>query len=416
MNGWPNKTVAMFFAVSLLFAPPVFAGGKLAIDETKWISVGAGARASFTAQEDGAPNFTPREDSAPNGEDWSRDFSLENMRLYVNGQIHKYLKIEFNTDCTDCADGGTMIVLDAIGKLEFNQYFNIWAGRLLVPADRAELDGPYFQNTFDFNKTPFYPSDFGNFVAGRFGRDDGVNVWGALFEDARLTYVAGVFDGVDGGKQNRPNTGDNLLWAGRVSYNFWNVEQNPGYYTSSTYYGGQGDILTLSFAGQYHKNGAGTETNQSDFRGYSADMLMEKVLPNKGVLTLEGEYKVFETGLNAAALEEKTTDNELADNELADCFCLFDGHSWTATALYLFPQQFGIGQLQPYVRFTETRPRHSTYRNEYEIGANYIIDGHNARVSLFYQYGDIATKGRTWRGHQSGDEVGTVKLALQWQL
>ncbi len=406
-----HTTITMLFAGLMFIAPSAFAGAKFEIDETKWISVGAGARASFTSRDNGAPN----------GQNWSKDFSLENMRLYVNGQIHKNLKIEFNTDCTDCvaSDGngrGTMIVLDAIGKLEFNQYFNVWAGRLLVPADRAELDGPYFQNTFDFNKTPFYPSDFGNFVAGRFGRDDGVNVWGALFEDKRLTYVAGVFDGVDSGKENRPNTSDHLLWAGRVSYNFWNVEQNPGYYTSSTYYGSQGDILTFALAGQYHANGVGTATDQSDFRGYSADLLMEKVLANKGVLTLEGEYKVFETGLTSA-LEEKTRDdNGMPTTNDATCFCLFDGNSWTATGLYLFPEKIGIGQFQPYVRFTEIRPRLSTYRNEYEIGTNYIIDGHNASISLFYQYGDIATKGREWRGPQDGDEESSIKLAIQWQL
>lgn len=406
-----STTLTIFVWGIMCIAPPVFAGGKLVIDETKWISVGAGAKASLTALSERAGDGKQL-----NG----NDFRLENMRLYVNGQIHKYMKIEFNTDCTDClggGSGGSMIILDAIGKLEFNQYFNVWAGRLLVPADRAELSGPYFQNTFDFNRTPFYPSDFGNYVAGRFGRDDGVNIWGAFFEDKRLTYVVGIFDGVDS-NATRPNRSDNLLWAGRVSYNFWNVEQNPGYYTSSTYYGNAGDVLTLAFALQHHTDGAGgsivtqdeIDHYESDFLGYSTDILMEKVLPNKGVLTLEGEYKVFETGIDEELLRGPT------DMETIDCFCLFDGHAWTMTGLYLFPEKIGIGQFQPYVRFTENIPDTSTYRNEFEIGTNYIIDGHNARISLFYQYGDIATKGRSWSGPQDGDEVSAVKLALQWQI
>ena len=131
---------------------------------------------------------------------------------------------------------------------------------------------------------------------------------------------------------------------------------------------------------------------------------MEKVLPNKGVLTLEGEYKVFETGLTQAAFDE------------ASCFCIFDGDSWTATGLYLFPEKLGIGQLQPYVRYTANNPDFSTSRSEIEFGTNYIIDGHNAKISLFYQYGDIATKGRNWTPGVTGDDVGVIKLALQWQI
>ncbi len=386
-----QRAVGLLLLAIVLIAPQVYAGAKIEIDDTKWVSIGGGLRTSFSTVEDGAPN----------GNNWSNDFSLNNIRLYMNGQIHKYIKFEFNTECTDCSGGGDIIVLDAIGKFEFTDYFNIWAGRLLVPADRAELDGPFYQNTFEFNKTPFYPSDFGDFTAGRFGRDDGVNIWGGLL-GCKLTYVAGVFDGVDGGS----NQADNPLWAGRVSYNFLNVEKNPGYYTSSTYYGNGGDILTLAFAIQHQAGGAGTAANPADFTGYSVDGLFEKVLPNRGVLTLEGEYKGFDTDLSATALAAGA------------CFCLFDGDAWTATSLYLFPQQVGIGQFQPYVRYTENMPDNptATDRDEIEVGFNYVIEGHNARISLFYQHGDIATKGRTWGFGETGVEVDAIKLGLQLQL
>ena len=399
-----KSTFGILFVAIMCIAPTVYAGAKIEIDATKWISIGAGVRASYATIED----------AAPNGNDWSTNFALDNMRLYMNGQLHKYIKMEFNTDCTNCTAGGTMIVLDAIGKFEFNQYFNIWAGRLLTPSDRAELDGPYYQNTYEFNKTPFYPQDFGNpgaglgsptagvgAAAGRFGRDDGINIWGAFFEDKRLTYVVGVFDGLDG----FGNTGDSPLWAGRFSFNFLNVEKNPGYYTSSTYYGNGGDIFTVAFAIQHQAGGAGTIANPSDFTGFSADALYERAFSNTGVLTLEGEYKVFETDLNAAALAAG-----------AACFCIFDGDAWTATGLFLFPQKLGIGQIQPYVRFTENIPDNSPSRDETEVGLNYIIDGHNAKVSLFYQYGDIATKGRSYLPTTTGADVSAIKLAFQLQL
>ncbi len=378
---------------SLLAAASVHAGATFKIDDTKWLSVGAGMRTSFSAVEDLA--------GTPTDPDWSTDFDLNNIRLYVNGKLHKYIGIEFNTECQNCSDGGDLRVLDAIAKFDFTKYFNLWVGRLLVPSDRAELDGPFYHNTFEFNKTPFYPSDHGNDDAGRFGRDDGFNIWGALTPDKRLTYVVGVFDGLDGGA----NVEDNLLYAGRVSYNFLNVEQNPGYYTSSTYYGSAGDVLTVAAAVQYQQDGSGSAVSPGDFLGASADVLFEKVFANNGVLTLEGEYKYFDADLSATALADPT------------CFCLFDGDAYTGTILYLFPQKVYVGRVQPYFRYTSNEADNSSDRDEYEFGINYVIDGHNARISLMYQYGDIETKGRfNWVPGATGDEVSAIKLGLQIQL
>ncbi|MGI8740085.1 MAG: hypothetical protein ACR2KU_10790 [Gammaproteobacteria bacterium] len=47
---------------------------------------------------------------------------------------------------------------------------------------------------------------------------------------------------------------------------------------------------------------------------------------------------------------------------------------------------------------------------------NYIIDGHNARLSLFYEYGDFATKGLDYSPAAAGDDVSAIKLALQVQI
>ncbi len=102
---------------------------------------------------------------------------------------------------------------------------------MLVPADRGELSGPFFQNIFELNRTPFYPSDFSGEgrEAGRFGRDEGINIWGGLGPEQRLTYVAGEFRG----HRVKGDLGRGPLYAARLSYNFWNVEQNPGYYTAA---------------------------------------------------------------------------------------------------------------------------------------------------------------------------------------
>ncbi|MGZ8136119.1 MAG: hypothetical protein ACXW1W_02890 [Methylococcaceae bacterium] len=385
---------------SLLTVGNAHAGATFKIDDTKWLSVGAGLRTSFSAVEDnagGEPVLPPANSS---NDKWSNDFDLNNIRLYVNGQVHKYLKVEFNTECSNCSSGGDLIVLDAIAKVDINDYVNIWGGRLLVPSDRAELNGPFYHSTYEFNKTPFYPSDQGSYTAGKFGRDDGVNVWGALTPDKKLTYVVGVFDGVDGGS----NYDSNLLYAGRVSYNFLSVEKNPGYYTSSTYYGKGGNILTLGVASQYQQDGAGSALNPGDFWGSSVDILGEFVLSNAGVATFEGEYKHFE--LNGTGTDQ-------------DQIGMFEGNAYTGTALYLVPQKVGIGMFQPYVRYTNNDGT-SVNRQEYEGGLNYVIDGHNARVSLFYQYGNLPTIGDqvtyTTGSSPADDFVSAIKLGFQMQI
>ncbi|MEM7466075.1 MAG: hypothetical protein AAF387_04250 [Pseudomonadota bacterium] len=380
----------------------VFAGGKIAIDETKWISIGAAARASFTTIED----------QAPNGSEWSSDFNLDNARIYINGQIHKNIKFEFNTECVFCGNSALeeFVVLDAIAKFEFSPQFNVWAGRLLVPAERQELNGPFYSSTYDAFKTPFYPSDFsvnfGTGGAGVYERDHGVNVWGNLDlgKEGALQYVFGVFNGLESGTARGPNQDDSLMYAGRLAYNFLNVEKNPGYYTSGTYYGGLGDIFTIGVALQYQEDGSGSFNNPGDFLGFSADLIYEKVFANKGVFTFNGEYKNFDSDYNVAAFAD------------GDCFCMFDGDSYSIVGLYMFPQKIGIGQFQPYVRYTEVMPDSSSDRDEVEGGVNYIIDGHNARISVFYQEGDIATKGLNYAPTATGSSVGAFKIAVQLQL
>jgi len=383
-------SVAALASSMLSYSAISSAGATFKIDDTKWLSVGAGLRSSFSAVDEAAGKGS--------NDKWSTSFSLDNIRLYVNGQIHENIKFEFNTECGNCSNGGDLIVLDAIAKFEFTDYLNIWVGRQLVPADRAELNGPFYHSTYEFNKTPFWPQDQGSYTAGKFGRDDGINVWGALTPDKKLTYAVGVFDGTNGAS----NADDSLLYAGRLSYNFLEVEKNPGYYTSSTYYGNGGDIFTIGVASQYQADGAGSATNPADFFGISIDLLSETILSNNAVVTVEAEYKRFEL-------------DGVVPTDGAN-FGMFEGDAYTSTALYLIPDKVFIGQLQPYVRYTYNDPENSAHRKEYEVGVNYIIDSHNARISLMYQYGDMATKGRSYTTTVTGDEVSAIKLGLQIQI
>lgn len=400
MLSWKHLGVALIACPLVFGLGTAHAGGTITFGDNKFISLGAGARASFAAKED----------AAPSGDNWSNDFNVDNARIYISGQVNDYIKLEFNTDCVFCGSSslGKFALLDLIAKLELTPWFNLWGGRLIVPAERQELNGPFYSSTHDAYKTPFYPSDFsvnyGTGGAGVYARDHGVNLWGAVGPEGALQYVFGVFAGLQSASNFGPNQKDNPLFAGRVAYNFLSVEKNPGYYTSGTYYGGGGDIFTLGVASQYQEDGSGSFAHPGDFFGVSGDALLELNLPNQGVVTVNGEFKYFSADYDQAAFAD------------ADVFPMFDGNSYSIAALYLFPQVVGIGKFQPYGRYTGVQPDKSADRDELEFGLNYIIDGHNARASLFYQYGDIATKGLDYSPGASGDSISAIKLAVQIQL
>jgi hypothetical protein len=386
--------------ISLGQMSDALAGATFKIDDTKWVSVGAGLRTSFRAQEGAAGG---------DGDKWNNDFNLDNIRLYLSGQIHKYLKVEFNTDCQTCSDGGEVRVLDAIGKIEVDPLYNLWVGRMLVPAERREMNGPFYSAVYNIFSagTPFEPSDYNLVIksdgtsAGSFGRDDGATFWGAAF-GGRFQYAVGFFRGLRGGA----NADDNILYGQRFAYNFLSVEKNPGYYTSGTYYGKGGDILTVGVSNQYQEDGAGTEDDPGDFRGTTVDVLFEKVLGNAGVITLNGEYKNY--GISGGY--------SLASRDAGGGFDMFEGNAYDFSGMYLFPEKIWVGQMQPYLRYVNVDPSTSVSRDVYEAGVNYIIDGHNARVTLGYQFGDLLTKGLDYKSNASGESVSQVMVGFQWQI
>ena len=379
--------------------PNAYAGGTIKANDDQWISIGMGIRQSFNMIED----------KSASGGQWNNNFATDNARIYINGKIHKYVGFEFNTDCFNCAFGaGTnhkagnsnIGLLDAIGKFEINEQVNIWFGRMLVPTERGELNGPFYHAVYDGFRTPFNPADFSANVgpggAGLYGRDNGATFFGKIHPGGtHLQYVAGVYTGLKSAAGAGPNQRDSLMYAGRMTWNLLNEEKNPGYYTSGTYYGTAGDILAIAVGGQYQNSGSGSFANRGNYGSFVSDLLFEKVLPNNnGVFTFNAEYKRYWAN-NLAAWNQTPVAGAPFTPLTAgtDCYCLFSGTSFTAYALYLFPQEVGIGRFQPYGRYTFVNSVHSTALDEFEAGTNYVISGHNARLSAYYRNGSLNTNG-----------------------
>ena len=429
--------------------PSAYAAGTIKADDDKWISLGIGTRTSFNMVEDGSANHSQ----------YNNSFGVNNARIYINGKIHKYVGFEFNTECFNCTNTGAspgtsnnsnIGMLDAIGKFEINEQVNVWFGRMLVPTERGELNGPFYHAVFDGFRTPFNQSDFsggfGRGGAGLYGRDNGVTFFGKIHPGGtHLQYIGGVFTGLQSGGSGcntftptapvgggpvinvpgytgpcGPNQRNSLKYAGRLTWNLLNEEKNPGYYTSGTYYGTAGDILALAVGGEYQNAGSGTAINQHFYGNLTTDLLYEKVLPNdNGVVTVNAEFKRY-WAQNLAAFTDASS-GTISNGVGNACFCTFGGTSWTMYALYLFPQEIGIGRFQPYGRYTGLNSQFGGAREEYELGTNYVISGHNARISTYWRTGNNGGSG-TFNGQNTnyapgsrGQHVDSFTVALQFQ-
>jgi hypothetical protein len=231
--------------------------------------------------------------------------------------------------------------LDAIARYEYSDTLNIWAGRFLPPSDRANLYGPYYANQW----TTYKDGVQDGYASVAVGRDNGVAYWGTF---GMFKVSAGAFD--------VPATfaGSNVVYAARIQMDLWDPE--PGYFLNGTYYG-EKDLLALGLA----------EQNSDGNNAYSADFLLEKKLPNLGVISVESEYAKYDHFGGYAADES---------------------NGYYGLVSYLFPQVIGIGKFQILGKYA-----HANY--DYDTGAtdsqrtangelNYIIKDFKARISLYY--------------------------------
>jgi hypothetical protein len=297
------------------------------------VSVGAGLQTSFLYD-------------APKDGDATSQFPLPSVRLYVNGPVTSTIKFMFNTEYN--GNGNDVEILDAVGRLEFSEKFNIWFGRFLPPSDRANLYGPYYSHhwaVYTDGVQDGYPFIFQ-------GRDNGAAYWGQF---GMVKLSAGAFDGASA-------TGDDtMIGAGRIQVDFWDPE--PGYYLNGTYYGDK-NLLAIGAAGQ---------VQGSDKRAYNVDFLLERKVPAGGAVSVEAEWAKYDR-LGGYSANYRSDEGGYV------------------LGSYLFPKLSGPGRFQVLGKYAKAKfsdgvtPLDFTFNQKTtEINLNYLIKQFNARVMIFYK-------------------------------
>ena len=374
-------------------------GHKFSWGDDTYVTVGAGLRLSYNAIEGG--------NQSGNG-GTRQDFSVNNARLYVNGQGHKRIGFEFNTDING-AQGfdyggnapfgsqstGEMRILDAILKFQLTDNIYLWTGRMLPPSDRSNLSGPFYTNIWNF---PSVQLGYSNIFQGR---DDGAALWGE-YGGGVFKWQAGVFEGESTGSPvvNGHPAKDNLMFSGRVVLNL--LDPEPGYYNSSTYYGAK-EILAIGATVMHRSdNLANLAGAPVDYTGWNIDGLFETKLSNRGVVTLEAAYHSFDDndGLDPIFGGAPPAVPGISN---PPAFLNRQGESYFVLSSYLFPRKWCLmgvpGQFQVVGRY-------QNYDHDnilggsgnlgggtvevYDSQINYIMFGHNARISAVWSQLEVA--------------------------
>ncbi|MGA2447453.1 MAG: hypothetical protein ABTD50_02115 [Polyangiaceae bacterium] len=279
------------------------------------------------------------------------------------------------------APAGSVGLMDLVAQFHPAHEFNVWAGRLLVPSDRAIFAGPFFQSPWDVpgGYVPGAPPLGAK--TGSLGRDGGAVVWGSVFGD-RFKYYGGAF-GLD--KDAPP------YFVGRLSYNF--VGPEPGYSPPATYYG-ERDVVAVGIAGQTQQHGAldlttgGTRTMRIGI----VDAIAEHVVPNVGTFSAWGQVYKFGDGYSFAKLNGQPV---FAPEE-----------AFSLVFSYLTPRPLGVGKLQPLVRLQQTLDPNWTI---FDTALAYVLRKHSLRVVATYEHVDRGSQG----GVTSKENV--VELGVQVQ-
>jgi hypothetical protein len=254
-------------------------------------------------------------------------------------------------------------VQDLIVKIEPHPLINLWAGRMLVAVDRANLSGPWFLNYY------LYQGFFGNrpgapigLKTGANGRDNGATLWGTV-AGGHFKYYLGAFNLDSRVTETKP------LLTGRVNIDF--LDPEPAYYHQSAYHGDK-DILSIAGGFQFQKQGSVRVVTPAmgmtpavldvgDLSVIEADALLDKKLGDAGVVTADASAYFYDS------------------RQPVRKFFAFG-------AGYVLPFAVGPGRFAPAVRYQFTQEQKLSQVDGY---LQYLVKSHFAKFFLGFFHTDL---------------------------
>ena len=319
------------------------------------------------------------------------DFMIRRAYLSVKGQPTDYLNFfthiavdrlgQDGLDNPSQGLGSGLAFRDLWITLKLSESFKLQAGRMYIPLTRnygntstkalLTTDLSFMQG--GIRGTIFYSS--------KVGRDDGVTLWGNLFDD-RLQYRMMISEGME----DLSNPDDNLRFVGRVVVNL--LEPEKEWFNQGTYLG-QKKVLSFGAGIDRQNNLTLNDQTGKDNFVWTVDGFFDHPVA-MGSVTVESAY------IHIRNSTQVNNFAQLAAGDNAGLFYLQSG--------YYLGTSIGVGNLQPYFRYEMVSVKQKSDTDFMSGGLNYYLKSHNAKVSLDYTYVN-----RTDTDDQS---IFTVQLAI----
>ena len=202
----------------------------------------------------------------------------------------------------------------------------------------------------------------GIFYPSKVGRDDSITVWGNILED-KFQYRFMVGEGQEG---NTANPGDDIRYAGRVAYNFFDTETN--WFNKETNLGKK-KILAVG-AGFDHQSDLIINSDRMDYSAYTADLFLDWPM-TKTTVTSALSYIKINNAVNAVTWTDLGSGG--------------DGDIFIAKAGLLF-----ASKIQPFAHVQMIKPDGSGMEDAtlFGIGCNYYIKGPANKLTVEWTRGD----------------------------
>lgn len=314
--------------------------------------------------------------SGDNNDDTTTNFNFRRNRLALMGKygdmMSLYVQTEFVGDSnvstlgvgSNNAPAAEFQMLDAVMRFNVNDAFKVNVGKFKYNLSRENLEACEMPLTLDrslFVRTAFTST-----------RDQGVAVWGNLFND-KFQYRADVMEG------RKAVSGDiapssSFRYSVRGHVTLLDPENEYGY--KGTYLGKK-KVLTIGGAYQYEPEVVYGDTvakaDKKDYKAWTVDAFFEYPLEGAGTVTASAAYE-----------DVNLDDAYKGTNPDADTFGINgEKNGWYIKAGYMLPtvplQFFGRYESWNFASLNNVYDQNIDW---YGGGANYYFRGQNLKLTM----------------------------------